>query len=602
MCGFLGKVSLDKFDTSKFTHANNYTVCRGPDSKKCKNGQFENVLDSSKALYYNLIFNRLSIIDLSEKAMQPMYSKNYKSWIMFNGEIYNHKELRIFLEKKGIKFYTDHSDTEVLLNGISHLGNDFINKIVGQFSIVFFDEKKQLLKLIRDRVGQKPLFYKIENNSVSFGSNLKSLINIQNSYELSTKQINNYISFGIVPSPNTLFEGINKLEPGKILEIEFTTKDLKITETEYWLIDDFIDEKTFSESEFFEIFNEAIQIRLESDVPVANLLSGGIDSTSIIKSLYDNSSLNLNTFSITNQNDKYDESKWINKVVEKYNTNHISSDVSMNLDDDDIFTSIDIFDEPYCDPSTVPSYILSKEIANDYKVAISGDGGDELLAGYTRQNFTLNARSYPKELIGGIFKLYPGFIGTGNNILRRSNDIKVAYSSYFEDSKLMNMMGLSSNLNFSDRFINISNNLYKDLMSTEYKFFLYEMMTLKVDRTSMANSVEIRSPYLDHRLIEYILGTKNTYYNKDKPKNIMKNYLAKDFDRAFLERNKQGFVFNLEGWVFNHLDTISDVVSNGKFVSQHNSNILKSLSLNKSRINGLRIWKLFFLERYLDNL
>lgn len=139
-------------------------------------------------------------------------------------------------------------------------------------------------------------------------------------------------------------------------------------------------------------------------------------------------------------------------------------------------------------------------------------------------------------------------------------------------------------------------------MSTEYKFFLYEMMTLKVDRTSMANSVEIRSPYLDHRLIEYILGTKNTYYNKDKPKNIMKNYLAKDFDKDFLERNKQGFVFNLEGWVYNHLDTISDVVSNGKFVSQHNSNILKSLSLNKSRINGLRIWKLFFLERYLDNL
>ena len=218
-----------------------------------------------------------------------------------------------------------------------------------------------------------------------------------------------------------------------------------------------------------------------------------------------------------------------------------------------------------------------------------------------RDEKTVYGLNAVKELVGGIFNLYPGFIGTGNNILRRSNDIKVAYSSYFEDSKLMNMMGLSSNLNFSDRFINLSNNLYKDLMSTEYKFFLYEMMTLKVDRTSMANSVEIRSPYLDHRLIEYILGTKNTYYNKDKPKNIMKNYLAKDFDKDFLERNKQGFVFNLEGWVFNHLDTISEVVSNGKFVSQHNSNILKSLSINQSRINGLRLWKFFYLQTYLDS-
>tara|TARA_B100001123_G_C14324954_1_gene636734 strand:- start:25 stop:483 length:459 start_codon:yes stop_codon:yes gene_type:complete len=145
-------------------------------------------------------------------------------------------------------------------------------------------------------------------------------------------------------------------------------------------------------------------------------------------------------------------------------------------------------------------------------------------------------------------------------------------------------------------------NSYKELLISDYKLYLYEMMTHKIDRTSMANSLEVRSPFLDHRLIEYIFTSDNSYYENSNPKKILKNYLSEDFDNEFLDRKKQGFVFNLEGWVYNNLDTIEDTLKDGKYIQSFNKNILKILSINKSRINGQRIWKLFFLERYLRNI
>ena len=602
MCGFLGKISNSPISLERLNKANIHNVCRGPDALKCETGRYLKDSDFNKDVYFNFIFNRLSIIDLSDDAMQPMYSKNFSTWIMFNGEIYNQRKLKKILIENGVEFFTDHSDTEVLLNGISYFGLDFINSVIGQFSIMFYDEKINKMYLIRDRVGQKPLFYKFGSEEVVFGSNLKSVVSGLENVQILDRSLNDYINFGVIPSPNTLFKNIYKVEPGSYLEFDFNGTKYTKKEFKYWNIDNFIDNKTFKKEEFFEIYYSAVNLRLESDVPVANFLSGGIDSTSIIKAQNDNQSKKINTFSITNKNSKYDESFWIDQVHKKYNTNHISSDVSLNLTNEDILNSINIFDELYCDPSSVPSYILNREISREYKVAISGDGGDELLGGYKRFNFMLKTNTFNQKLIKNAFNLYPGFLGTGNKILKYSNNRKEAYSSYFSDSKLLKLLDLHSATKFADKFMSDGSGLYKDLLRTEYKFYLFEMMTTKVDRTSMANSVEVRSPFLDHRLIEYILKSQNSYFVNKDPKKILKDYLKSDFDESFLNREKQGFVFDLENWIFQNISFVKDEIKNGKIVNNLNPNILSKLSVNKSRINGLRIWKLFFLEKYLEQI
>tara|TARA_B100000965_G_scaffold404890_1_gene437019 strand:+ start:10138 stop:11946 length:1809 start_codon:yes stop_codon:yes gene_type:complete len=602
MCGFLGKISNSPISMEQLDKANIHNVCRGPDALKCETGKFFTNSNTNKDINFNFMFNRLSIIDLSENAMQPMYSKNFSTWIMFNGEIYNHRKLKKILIEKGVEFFTDHSDTEVLLNGISYFGLDFLNSVIGQFSIMFYDEKINKMYLVRDRVGQKPLFYMLDNKEVLFGSNLKSIVSGIENVQILESSLNDYINFGVITSPNTLFKNIYKVEPGSYLEIDFNGTKYTKKDVKYWDIDNFIDNKTFEKEEFFEIYYSAVNLRLESDVPVANFLSGGIDSTSIIKALNDNQSKKINTFSITNKNSKYDESFWINQVHKKYNTNHISSDVSLNLTIEDILNSINIFDELYCDPSTVPSYILNREISKEYKVAISGDGGDELLGGYKRFNFMLNTKTFNHKLIKNTFNLYPGILGTGNKILKYSNNRKEAYTSYFSDSKLLKLLNLKSGTEFGDKFMSADNGLYKDLLKTEYKFYLFEMMTTKVDRTSMANSVEVRSPFLDHRLIEYVLKSENSYFIKKEPKKILKDYLTPDFDESFLNREKQGFVFDLEKWVFENINFVQNEIKNGKYINNLNPKILSQLTVNKSRINGLRIWKLFFLEKYLEQI
>ena len=275
----------------------------------------------------------------------------------------------------------------------------------------------------------------------------------------------------------------------------------------------------------------------------------------------------INTFSITNYEQKYDESKWSNAVAEKYKTNHTQHQLASSISDEDIFKSIDIFDDPYSDPSTVPSYILSKGISSSYKVAISGDGGDELLGGYERLNKTLLKKNALKSSFENLYNLYPAPLGTGNEFLNKSNNIEVAYPSFFEDLKLLGLLDIKPENRFSQEYMHNSDNPYKDLLISDYKFYLYEMMTHKIDRTSMANSLEVRSPFLDHRLIEYVIGSENSYYENSNPKKIIKDYLIKDFDKEFIYRKKQGFVFNLEGWVYNNLNIIQDTINEGTYIN-----------------------------------
>ena len=342
-----------------------------------------------------------------------MVSKDFKNILMFNGEIFNHQELRKDMESVGIEFETDHSDTEVILNGISNFGIDYISKLNGQFSISFFDLENDIIYLIRDRLGQKPLFYSFDDHNLSFGSNLKSVSGISKNVKIDSSEIGNFLNLGVVPSPKTILKNIYKVSPGEYLKINLKNKKIEIEKENYWNLDNFIDEKDFIDSEMIDILKSSVEIRMQADVEIANYLSGGIDSTSLIKIA--SKDRRLNTYSMSIEDEAYDESKWFNEVSQKFKTNNKTVRLnSKNIQFDEVIESINIFDEPYADPSTIPSFILSKEISRNFKVAISGDGGDELFGGYERIKVAHKEKSMRNNLFSKFYYLYPSFLGSGN--------------------------------------------------------------------------------------------------------------------------------------------------------------------------------------------
>lgn len=600
MCGYIGQISFREINTEKISNANDLLICRGPDMKESLYCNSKKNFNSNFDFNVATIFNRLSVIDLSEDAMQPMYSESSNTMILFNGEIYNYKELRRELESKGSRFNTNNSDTEVLLIGITNYGLSFLQKVIGQFAITFIDFNSGKVYLIRDRLGQKPLFYSQTRYGIEFSSNLKAIVSVKGQYEVDNDSLLEYLDIGVVTSPNTIFKNIFKLKPAEIIEFSFQNEKIERSSKTFWNIEDYVSEEQFNKNEFFNLFNNSVESRLVSDVPVANFLSGGIDSTSIIKSII-KSNNEINTFSVSYGDKRYDESYWFNQVASKYNTNHVTKYVNKQDIDSYIKESVEIFDEPYSDPSTLPSYLLSKLISGSYKVAISGDGGDELLGGYKRTNLALNSNKFNEKIITGLFNIYPAQFGTGNNILNKSKNFEEAYRSFFHDKKFMSLLGLENNKKkFSYIFEEESFSNYKKLALFEYRFYLSEMMMLKVDRTSMANSLEVRSPFVDHRLIEYVLSTACKNYSKNG-KSLLKDYLSEDFDNEFINREKMGFVFNIEKFIYDNFQNVtqdfSELISLGVDISA-----VKQLNLIKSRMNAHRIWKLYFLEIYLKSL
>ena len=593
MCGFIGHISTLKNESINLDLPNRRIECRGPDKK-----QFTSF--TANDIRYSLFFNRLRILDLSELADQPMFSKNKKTVLMFNGEIFNHQELRKELITKGLKFLTNKSDTETLLNGLDYYGKQFIKKLRGQFSIVYIDFYNSEIILARDRLGQKPLFYEISEKSLSFSSNLKSLSEIKKDNKVNISEMNKYLEYGVIKSPSTIYKNIFKVSPAEIITIKFQAKKFKLQKEKYWNPEEYIDNIDFDNDEFFDIFSQSINIRKEADVRVANLLSGGLDSTSIIKNLYSHNE-EINTFSVTFPKSKYDEKIWSDIVSKKYSTNHTNLEVAPNIGYENVVKTIDSLDEPYCDPSLVPSYIVYEEISKYFKVAISGDGGDELLGGYSRVINSLNQNIKVNNYFSNIYKAFPPALGTGNFFLKRNKNLETRYKSYLSDKKFLNLLNLE--VVEIDQYIHINKNIdeYKSLLLNEYQLFLSEMMLLKVDRTSMYHSLEVRSPFLDHILIEYVLSHSTNYIQKDNPKALLKNYLMSDFGIEFTHRTKQGFVFDLEKWIYNHNRIIFEILSESLISTFFEIKNIKYLLIYKSRINAIRIWKLLTLHYFFED-
>ena len=445
------------------------------------------------------------------------------------------------------------------------------------------------------------MYYSIDDSSLIFSSNLRSLVALTKSFNLNDDYIIEYLLYGITSSPATIFEKIKKLEPAQIIEISLNGKNFNSKSNNYWNPENFVDTKQFNQDEFFDKFNDSVEIRAKADVSVAYFLSGGIDSTSIIKNRHDKGE-EVNSFSVIFDEKKYSEEKWSREVAKKYSTNHMEINASSNLSTINIEAALNSLDEPYSDPSVFPSYLIADQISDYYKVAISGDGGDELLGGYKRSSITLNKKNVFSQLSSYGYKIYPPFLGTGNFFLSKSKNINTAYQSFFKDEKLLKLLKLSDK-NIK-KIINLDKNIdpYKAMLLQDYKYYLPEMMMYKVDRTSMANSLEIRSPFVDHHLVEYVLSTSLHENNLNINKNLLKNYLLPDFSKDFVNREKKGFVFDVENWVYNNLDYITEFLNEGIYFTKLPKNTLRQLSLYKTRINANRIWRLFVLEYYFSRL
>jgi asparagine synthase (glutamine-hydrolysing) len=397
MCGIYGKFLFNEYlDIESSCNALSQLTHRGPDGYGYEVGSIANndyyinhngkyvvgseILESD----YFLGHRRLSIVDLNDNAFQPMETKDKRYSIIFNGEIFNYIELRKELTELGCQFTTDHSDTEVLLNAYATWKEGCFKKLRGMFAFAIFDRQNSSLILARDRIGQKTLYYDLSDSGFSFSSELPPLLNKNSPRKLSKEAINNYMLLGYVPHPYSIFEGINKLPPASYALIDLNSKKIDIEE--YWDIDGVIDNGKTDE-EYLNLVNEAlsesVELRLRADVSIGAFISGGTDSTLIIKKMKEVGKDKYDVYGADFPDTDRSEKKYIVEASDTYSQNlHLSSIDTSHIKNTD--SIISIFDEPFDGASSIAVHELFKTAAKSHKVILTGDGGDELFAGYLR--------------------------------------------------------------------------------------------------------------------------------------------------------------------------------------------------------------------------
>lgn len=551
--GFTNKVSIEK--------AVNEIKHRGPDGNGFE--YFEGVALGN---------TRLAIIDLSPKGHQPMFNYDKSLCITFNGEIYNYKEVKKLLEKK-YRFQSN-SDTEVILYAYSEWGFKCLEKLDGMFSFVIYDIKKKLMFGARDRLGQKPLKYYFDKGKLIFSSEIKAILKLLDKKpEINNVAIDNFLTLQYVPSPQTGFKRIYKLPPGHY----FIFRKNKLFTEKYWSLN-FSKKIELSLGEwenliFLEI-KRAVKSHLVSDVPVGALLSGGLDSSIIVALMAMNSSKRINTFNIGFDDSKFDESRYAKKVSNLYKTNHTQFSVTSDDLINNIENVIDIFDEPIADNSILPTILVSKLARTKVKVALTGDGGDENFAGYERYTI-VNLSKYTSSLSPILkkmlhltskisFKLYPGkhterlnrFLATIDDPFYRKY---LNYNSFFTNAIKHSLYSvefrkaIGKNDSFEiyrklyDRKLDILDNSLKIDINT----YLPDDLLYKSDSASMAYGLELRSPFLDHNLMEKIAAMpSNMKLKLLTKKGILKEIALKNnlLPEDIINRPKHGFTVPLNKW------------------------------------------------------
>ena len=514
---------------------------------------------------------RLSIIDVNGSA-QPLSNRTSKIWITFNGEIYNYKELRKSLILKGHTF-REEGDTEVLIHLWEEYGEDMLKHIIGMFAFAIYDLKQDSLFLARDRFGQKPLFYMEHNGTLSFASELQALKQL-NQFPLDS--IDNiamaqYFRYGYIPAPRTIYNGVSSLLPGHYLLrkgehsslVSYWTPEVTGTETEVNL------------EELQEIIDNAVKARLISDVPLGSFLSGGIDSSLITASMARQMTEKVDSFTISTGNSWCDESKEAQLIADHIGTNHHTFNVEPNF----IEISAKLakhYGQPFADPSAVLTYYVSRETRAHVTVALAGDGGDELFAGYgsylnsAKYAIFGNIPNFARPIIANLANPFlrnsqPNIkdaILAAHHIPEKGENISPLYHNHWrkyafnDDFKHKLQNSQNEDLN---KFISYFNNASSDnsidrWMEADQRMYLPDDILTKVDIASMAVSLECRAPFLDHRIAEFANKiSSNVKLRNNRTKSLLKELAEKQLPTEIINLPKKGFSMPLDKWMRNEL-------------------------------------------------
>ncbi len=577
---------------------------------------------------------RLNIIDLVT-GHQPIHNEDKTIWVVYNGEIYNFQDLRDDLKKNGHHFYTQ-TDTEVIVHLYEEMGIRCVDKFNGMFGFCLWDRRQNLLFLARDRIGIKPLHYTQVNNKFIFGSEIKSiLIHPDVQREVDLLSLSKYLTFEYIPAPNTIFKGIKKLPPGHTLTINWLG-EIKIEQ--YWDISFAHEEKIRKEEvyqeELLSILKASVKRMLISDVPLGVFLSGGIDSSTVTGLMSELAPGQVKTFSIGFEDKSFDESIYARKVAQYFGTSHYEDILSLNKMIEIVPAIANILDEPLGDASIIPTYLLSQFTRQHVTVALGGDGGDELFAGYPTYQAHRLAHLYekiPKVLREGIIEKIVNKLPVSTANISFDFQAKKFISGIHYSPEIRNYIWLGSFtptekkdlfsnevcdiLNFTDSFEDIktylsstnANILLDRLLYLDMKLYLQEDILAKVDRASMANSLEVRPPLLDHTFVEFVAklpphvkmkGLTTKYIFKKAVKNLLPEGIA--------DRKKKGFGIPIAKWFKGELkEFVLDVFAESKIKKEgfFNYAYIKKLlddHFEGKKDNRKQLWTLLVFELWYD--
>lgn len=648
MCGILGVVGLNeqaRIDPIQVIRMNKVMSHRGPDGDgflfagHLSAFQIAEYVDSPQTLHFYqprkhpMVWGqrRLSIIDLDISAGQPMTDVNNRAWVNFNGEIYNHAEIRAELMKLGYVFKTDHSDTEVILNAYLEWGTNFVHKLRGMFAIALWDIQQDIIYIYRDRIGIKPLYYTIRDHKLYFASEIKAILadpsiprrmNIQGMYE--------YLSFLTVPAPNTLFQDIKKLPAGHYLTIKGGQVSSPVT---YWDVFDHVQMDDSSEEEItYKILSkleEAVKYRMVSDVPVGVFLSGGIDSSTNAALFQKIAKQPVKAFSIGYKNDNElttykNEFIYSRQVAKSLGCEYYELELTENDLVDFLPKMIHFQDEPIGDPVCMPVYYVSK-LAREHGVTVAqvGEGSDEIFWGYQSWKRNLKLEQMNQWPVPGILKRAAmlGLSMTGKafsmpyEYLSRGVQNKPLFwggvEAFGEAEKQTLLSGVAKEMNHDYSAWDALEPYYRKYLSAapekhpinwmayaDLKIRLPELLLMRVDKMSMAVSLEGRVPFLDHEFVTYVMGISaklKTKHNENKY--ILKKAVEGLIPHNIIYRPKQGFGVPVYDWFMKDFgdmakEELNLFIKNTDLINQKH---VDHFFTNPSKSSGVKIWYLLNL-------